>query len=209
MPIFVPKPITWVALRGVPIPPLSFWSSSSSSRLKCLTLSDSPNGLPTSHKSSSPTGIFGFYLTTFDGARTHGVRWDPNETSFFTKLVIKTYEHDISVSGYWEQLDRVFDRAKAYLIPRLVGALGFDGRSVKPCLIHGDILEESIGTGFGTGDPWLFNGAVYFAHNELDLGISHQRAIAFTKKSITKSTGDGCRQVSLLINGMIGFAFIS
>lgn len=115
--------------------------------------------------------MFGFPLITFDGARTQAVDWDPSWTSFFTKLLIRAYEHDTEVNGRWEAFAKVFDRAITDLIPRLVGALEADGRSVKPCLIHGDLWEGNIGTDIETGDPWIFDAATYYGHNEMELGI--------------------------------------
>lgn len=172
MPTFVPRPIAWGELRGVPIPTSFFlieFKYFTGGMPDPVKLGKRVAELHT--KSISPTGMFGFHLTTFDGARTQDVRWDPSWTSFFTKLVTRAYEHDISVNGHWEQLDRVFDRAKTHLIPRLIGALESDGRSVKPCLIHGDMWEGNIGTDIETGNPWIFDAAAYYAHNEMELGI--------------------------------------
>ena len=119
----------------------------------------------------SPTGMFGFPVQTFDGARTQAVDWDPSWTSFFSKLLAAAYEHDTETNGVWPELDAVYRRVQSHLIPRLVGALEADGRRVEPVLIHGDMWEGNVGTEVGTGDPWIYDCAAYYGHNEMELAI--------------------------------------
>ena len=57
------------------------------------------------------------------------------------------------------------------VIPRLLGALGVEGRTIKPMLIHGDLWEGNIGTDRVTGNLYVFDAASYYAHNEMELGI--------------------------------------
>lgn len=59
----------------------------------------------------------------------------------------------------------------AEVIPRLIGILERDGRTIKPCLIHGDLWETNIGTDATTGNIYIFDAAVYYAHNEMEIGI--------------------------------------
>lgn len=122
-------------------------------------------------KSVSPTGKFGFDITTYDGARTQVVDWDSSWTSFFSKLLAEAYRHDTSENGCWDELDRVYQRAQTHLIPRLIGALESEGRSVKPALIHGDMWDGNVRTDLETGSPVIFDAAVYYGHNEMELGI--------------------------------------
>ena len=63
------------------------------------------------------------------------------------------------------------DRALSHVIHRLLGVLESEGRSSKPCLIHGDLWEGNIGTEHGTGNIFIFDAAAYYAHNEIELGI--------------------------------------
>lgn len=122
-------------------------------------------------RSQSPNGMFGFPLTTYDGSKTQVVDWDSSWTSFFSKLLAEAYRHDIETNGQWDDLHAVFERTQTHLIPRLIGALETDGRSVKPCLIHGDLWDGNIGTDANTGLPFIFDAAVYYAHHEMELGI--------------------------------------
>ena len=38
-----------------------------------------------------------------------------------------------------EELEASMERILELVVPKLIGALESDGRSVKPCLIHGDL----------------------------------------------------------------------
>ncbi|KAI1777246.1 Fructosamine kinase-domain-containing protein [Hypoxylon cercidicola] len=57
------------------------------------------------------------------------------------------------------------------LIPRLLNPLTADGRSIKPCLIHGDLWESNIGTDANTGELYIFDACSYYAHHEKEIGI--------------------------------------
>lgn len=124
------------------------------------------------HKNSkSPTGMFGFGIQTYDGARLQSVAWDPSWTSFFSKLLAEAYRQDKETNGVWQEMDLIFDRVQSHLIPRLVGALESDGRSVRPCLIHGDLWDGNVATDAKNGNPVIFDSGAYYAHNEMELGI--------------------------------------
>lgn len=90
-------------------------------------------------KSISPTGKFGFHRPTFDGQLPQIVDWDSNWASFFSKLLSGISKLDAEVNGAWKDLDLILNKTIKYVIPRLLGALESDGRSIKPCLIHGDV----------------------------------------------------------------------
>lgn len=85
-------------------------------------------------KSESPTGMFGFGIQTFDGARLQSVAWDPSWTSFFSKLLTEAYRQDAETNGVWPELKLAFERMQSHLIPRLIGVLESNGNSVKPCM---------------------------------------------------------------------------
>ena len=124
------------------------------------------------HRNSvSPNGKFGFPVQTYDGARIQSIGWDEKWTSFFSKLLAEAYRQDVESNGVWPQLDQMYQRVQSRLIPRLIGALELKGRSVSPTLIHGDLWEGNIGVESETGDPWIFDCAAYYAHNEMELGI--------------------------------------
>jgi len=121
--------------------------------------------------SESPTGKFGFHCTTYDGMLPLNTTWDSNWTSFFTTLMRDVYQLDIKVNGFWQELDDVMQVTLTKLIPRLLDPLTADGRSIKPCLIHGDLWESNIGTDVHTGEIYIFDACAYYAHHEKEIGI--------------------------------------
>ncbi|KFY94424.1 hypothetical protein V500_03272 [Pseudogymnoascus sp. VKM F-4518 (FW-2643)] len=109
---------------------------------------------------------------TYDGWQPQEVgQWDDSWTSCFARLLKGLWELDAKMNGNWTELDTAMETTLAEVIPRLVGILERDGRSIKPCLIHGDLWESNIGTGARTGNIYIFDAAVYYAHNEMEIGI--------------------------------------
>ena len=108
------------------------------------------------HRSSvSPTGKFGFYCTTYDGKLPQTTEWDSSWTSFFGKLLAGIARLDTSTNGPWPELEAAIARTLERVVPRLLGALESEGRTVKPCLIHGDLWEGNIGTDFESGNIYI------------------------------------------------------
>ncbi|RYP64318.1 hypothetical protein DL771_008820 [Monosporascus sp. 5C6A] len=122
-------------------------------------------------KSAWPNGKFGFHIQTYDGARIQYVGWEDSWTSFFSKLLAEAYRQDVETNGIWPELHTAYGRVQSHLLPRLIGALEADGRKVTPMLIHGDLWDGNIGVEADTGEPWIFDCAAYYAHNEMELGI--------------------------------------
>lgn len=122
-------------------------------------------------KSQSPTGKFGFHCITFDGKLPLNTAWNDNWTSFFTILMHDVYKLDVEVNGFWKELDDTVQVTLEKLIPRLLNPLTAEGRTIKPCLIHGDLWESNIGTDVRTGEIYIYDACAYYAHHEKEVGI--------------------------------------
>jgi protein-ribulosamine 3-kinase len=120
--------------------------------------------------SSSPTGKFGLQATSYQGHTSQNVAWEKSWTTFFTNLLKHVIDLDFKLNGSWDNLDLLERRLISFVIPRLIGRLEKDGRSIKPCLVHGDLWEGNIGTSSRTRDLYIFDAAAYYAHNEMELG---------------------------------------
>lgn len=118
----------------------------------------------------SENGKFGFPVITCDGRVTHNTEWESDWASFFSKLLRTTLEIDTQFNGPLPELDAAAKQTINVVIPRLLGVLQKDGRSIKPSLIHGDLWGGNVGTSLETGDVILFDAGSYYAHNEMDLG---------------------------------------
>ncbi|KAL9069431.1 MAG: hypothetical protein Q9157_006158, partial [Trypethelium eluteriae] len=123
------------------------------------------------HKTSrSPTGKFGFHVTTCDGKIPHVVTWEENWANFFARLLTCVCKLDLETNGPWPEFERATAQIVTKVVPRLLGDLQTEGRQIKPCLIHGDLYEGNVGINIEMGDSILYDVGSYYAHNEMDLG---------------------------------------
>jgi fructosamine-3-kinase len=120
-------------------------------------------------ESTSPTGHYGFHITTCQGRVSQSVAWEENWTAFFIKLLQHVINLDFDLNGAWDELDKAEMRLIQIVIPRLLDALTEGGRKIKPSLVHGDLWEGNIGTASDSGNVYLFDSAAFYAHNELEV----------------------------------------
>jgi fructosamine-3-kinase len=138
-------------------------------------------------KSTSPTGKFGFHVTTCDGKMAHTVEWEESWAIFFQKLLIGVCKLDVETNGPWPELERATKQVAFHVVPRLLGALQTEGRQIKPSIIHGDLWEGNLGISMETGDILMYDAGSYYAHNEMELGhwraefSSHLRSKIYTR----------------------------
>lgn len=171
MPEFVPRPYTWGEFNQSE-PKIYFFLS------EFVDMSDrvpEPNQLCTKlarlHRDSvSPTGMFGFHITTCQGNTPQDVTWESSWAAFFSKLLRHVLDRDAEINGIWEDLDTLAQRVLERVIPRLIGVLETEGRRVKPCLIHADLWEGNTGTSIEAGNIYIFDSAAFYAHNEMEIG---------------------------------------
>lgn len=171
MPELVPKPLGW-GKYSTTSPETYFFLA------EFIDMSDripEPNQLCTKlarlHRTSvSPTGQFGFHITTCQGRIPQAISWESNWTTYFASLLRHVIVLDFQTNGPWTELKELEDRLLLHVIPTLLDNLTKDGRTIKPCLIHGDLWEGNTGTAYTTGKIYLFDAAVMYAHNELEIG---------------------------------------
>ncbi|KAK0629235.1 Fructosamine kinase-domain-containing protein [Bombardia bombarda] len=99
--------------------------------------------------SRSPTGKFGFHITTFNGNLPQDNEWEDCWEVFFTKSMRQALEHETAARG----ADPEVERARG-------------GRS----LVHGDLCYWNAGVDLGTGMSVVFDACSFYAHNEYELG---------------------------------------
>jgi protein-ribulosamine 3-kinase len=68
--------------------------------------------------------------------------------------------------------------------PRLLEPLQANGRILKPSLVHGNLWEENCGTDMNTGQPKIFDAAVFYGHNELGIGMWRREVVHFGRAHI-------------------------
>ena len=122
------------------------------------------------HKGSSLNRNFGFPVVTYNDALGHTVDWEENWATFFTTILRAGLKYDANVNGPCEDLSNIASKVIEKVIPRLLGVLQSDRRSIRPSLIHGDLWSGIIGTEKATGEIVFYDVGSHFAHNEMELG---------------------------------------
>lgn len=135
-------------------------------------------------RSVSPTGKFGFHITTclarlpqvtdcweeswsalYRMQLSRLITIDNNEHEASRPITMDNNEHKASLEFplvCYLVLDKV--------IPRLLEPLQSEGRTIKPCLVHGDLWDGNTATDMNTGEPFIFDAGSFYAHNEYELG---------------------------------------
>ena len=97
------------------------------------------------HRSSvSPTGKYGFHVTTFNGWVPLVNDWCDTWEEFFARQFRSDILWEQGIRGPDPDFDRVADEFFQKVIPRLLRPLETGGRSIKPVLLHGDVYEGNV-----------------------------------------------------------------
>jgi protein-ribulosamine 3-kinase len=124
-------------------------------------------------RSASPTGRFGFHVKTCHAKLPQATHcWEASWAVLYRKQLAQMIRLDREKHGEWPEFKAVCDIVLERVIPRLLEPLQSDGRSIKPCLVHGDLWDENTATDSNTGDPFVFDAGSFYAHNEYELGSS-------------------------------------
>ncbi|KFY59296.1 hypothetical protein V496_05723 [Pseudogymnoascus sp. VKM F-4515 (FW-2607)] len=170
LPVFVPMPIACGTYRTIP-----------DTHFFLCEFRDMTNSMPDPHKfaallstlhqeSVSPTGKFGFHITTYAGNLPQFVEWEDSWEAFFAKSMRQALDLEIERKGPSEELDALSLTLFEKVIPRLLRPLESDGRIVKPSLVHGDLWYANAGIDVDNGQPLVFDSCCFFAHNEYEFG---------------------------------------
>lgn len=172
-PDFIPEPIGFGRYK-VPSPATYFYLQA----FVDMDITSAPEPaewgerLAQMHKASeSPTGKFGFHITTCDGKMAHVVDWEEEWAPFFRKLLLGVCKLEKATNGEWPEFELATQQVANKVVPRLLGNLRTsDGEKIKPRIIHGDLYEGNVGINMETGQVLLFDAGSYYAHNEMELG---------------------------------------
>lgn len=169
-PHLVPRPLAWGTYESVP-----------DTHFFLCEFREMVNEMPDPHKfatqlaalhqdSQSPTGKFGFHVTTYSGNLPQVTDWEESWETFFTKSLKLALKLELQAKGPDPEFDTLLPVLFETVIPRLLRPLESDGGKVKPSLIHGDLWYANSGIDVNTGDCLLFDGCCFYAHNEYEFG---------------------------------------
>ncbi|KAI1391832.1 Fructosamine kinase-domain-containing protein [Hypoxylon trugodes] len=122
------------------------------------------------HRSSvSPTGKFGFHVTTYYGPPPMINDWTDNWEEYFIRQFWANLEYAQRERGEDPELQSLAEDFIEKVIPRLLRPLQTGGRSIKPALCHGDLWDGNIQIDVETKQPIMFDSCCFYGHNEMDL----------------------------------------
>ncbi|KAL9115351.1 MAG: hypothetical protein Q9227_000672 [Pyrenula ochraceoflavens] len=175
MPDIVPKPHSWGSLEIEGDTQGYFYVSDFIKFNQASVPDPATAGFNTAllHKlSRSSEKRFGFHAATYDGLFCQlDAGYEAEWFTLFQSMLSKARCFDRSTNGPWKELDLTMDCLIRHVVPRLIGALEWNGRKIEPCFIHGDLWEGNFGTEASTGKLFVFDAAGYYAHNEMELGM--------------------------------------
>lgn len=130
-------------------------------------------------KGISPNGKYGFPVHTYKGTIPQYVQWhDTWEESFHHSLKWFVYAEEKS-QGPDEEMQELCQAIFDKVIPRLLRPLETGGRTIQPCLIHGDLWAGNCSTSVDTNMPIMYDAAALYAHNESKLAFMNGKRTAF------------------------------
>ncbi|KAJ6000277.1 hypothetical protein N7481_000686 [Penicillium waksmanii] len=121
-------------------------------------------------KGKSPNGKFGFHVPTVLGIFERTVKWESSWAQCFTNQLCDVMKYDNETNGHWPQFEAACNQIINAVIPRLLGVLQSDGRTIEPVLIHGSLWEQNMGIDMETGETIVFDAGCTYAHNEMEFG---------------------------------------
>ncbi|PMD60750.1 uncharacterized protein K444DRAFT_560745 [Hyaloscypha bicolor E] len=170
-PDLVPKPIAWGTYTT--IPDVHFFLCNFHNMTDDLPdLHSFPAMLAKLHRNgSSPNGSFGFPVKTYHGQTPIDHGWSDTWEEYFKRTTTVLLRLEQESQGLNKELLDMADPFLNKVIPRLLRPLETGGRSIKPCLIHGDLWYGNATMDGDSELPIIFDAACFYAHNEYDLGV--------------------------------------
>ncbi|KAI0392004.1 Fructosamine kinase-domain-containing protein [Xylariaceae sp. FL0594] len=122
--------------------------------------------------SASPNGLFGYPIVTGRGTPDRvAEHWSDSWAEQFTYLLTDLIKLDNCVKGSWREYDAACKQLISGVVPRLLGVLQTEGRTIEPSLVHGDLWEGNVATDKKTGKVIMFDfDECTYAHNEMEMG---------------------------------------
>jgi protein-ribulosamine 3-kinase len=138
-PDFAPKPIAWGTFKSNP--ELHFFLCDFREMDNELPeVKKFAENLAKLHRNSvSPTGKFGFHVTTYNGNIPQDVRWVDTWEECFLLGTKMDFELEAVARGKSDELETLKIPLFEKVIPRLLRPLETGGRKLKPCFVHGDL----------------------------------------------------------------------
>lgn len=120
------------------------------------------------HQQESPTGKFGFHVTTFQGNIPNHNKWCDTWEEYFNRNLRYVIDLERDIHGSNPEMDALSAAIMAKVVPRLLRPLETGGNKIQPVLLHGDMWHGNVGVDNVSDDPILYDAGSFFGHNEYE-----------------------------------------
>ncbi|KAK8034977.1 hypothetical protein PG993_009972 [Apiospora rasikravindrae] len=118
----------------------------------------------------SPTGQYGFPLTTHLAFVPNDNTWTDTWTVWFSNAMRKMLEEEERSHGQDDELDRLKESLFAKVIPRLLRPMETGANRIEPCLCHSDVWPGNVKPSVDDDQVMMFDSCAFWGHHESDLG---------------------------------------
>ena len=138
--------------------------SHSRSSKELQRISDFSGQIARLHKTAlSPTGKFGFPVTTYGGRLPQDTTFCDTWEESFTRGIQRMFDLEEGQHGHEEDMIQLRTLVVNKAIPRLLRPLETEGRSISACLMHGDLWDGNTGVDRETRKPVIFDACSSYA----------------------------------------------
>ncbi|KAI4606727.1 hypothetical protein J4E80_010039 [Alternaria sp. BMP 0032] len=120
------------------------------------------------HQKKSPTGKFGFHITTFQGNIPNHNEWCDTWEEYFTRNLISIIDLERQIHGADPEMDALSSDIVKKVVPRLLRPLETGGNKIEPVLMHGDMWHGNVSVDNETDEPILYDAGSFYGHNEYE-----------------------------------------
>lgn len=120
------------------------------------------------YQGNDQTRRFGFERTTYNGRVKQNTDWTASWEEFFTRMLREGFVEEQETHGVCEEFTTMLPVLYDKVCPRLLRPLETGGNSLTPCLVHGDLWDGNVALS-AKGQPYIFDAASFWAHNEYEL----------------------------------------
>jgi fructosamine-3-kinase len=120
----------------------------------------------------SPNSLYGFEVTTYNHNLAQDNTWNESWEAFYIQGLKRMFALEERVHGPDDRIKELLPALYEKVIPRLLRPLETEGRTLRPCLVHGNLWEEHVAVHAANDQLYIFNSSAFWAHNEcMTVGI--------------------------------------
>ena len=136
----------------------------------------------------SPTGEFGFPITTHAGRVPQTFPMSKSWEDCFSQIINTTFEKEQDTHGPDEEFLDLRNKIMTLVIPRLLRPLETEGKTLTPRLVHGDLWDGNASIDVNSGTPLIFDPLPLYAHNECKESLMALPALESKNRAFNSNT---------------------